>query len=94
MEMYMMDLKKIKKALNDIVHNLKLRDPETAVEISGKWIHILIATKTFHGKSQRERENMVWSEFEKRLDDETLISITQCYLLTPKERAATLRKVS
>jgi len=28
---------------------------------------------------------MIWRGLEKRLDDETILSITQCYLLTPEE---------
>jgi len=90
----MMELKKIKKALKDIVRDLKLKNAETDAEINGKWVHLLIVAEEFAGLPQRNRENMVWRELERKFDDETLISITQCYLLAPEEQPASLRKVS
>jgi hypothetical protein len=71
-----------------ITKRLALRDAETVVEQSGRWLHILIATPDFEGKTASERENIIWREFEEQFDDETILAITQCYLMTAKERLA------
>jgi acid stress-induced BolA-like protein IbaG/YrbA len=83
----MMTKEQIEEVLRNIVRDRQLRDAKTTVEQSGRWIHVLLSTPYFQGKTQGERENFIWSEFEKRLDDETILSITQCYLLTPEEEA-------
>lgn len=69
---------------------LNLKDAEVQVDSSGKWVHVMISTSSFEGKSAGERENIIWREFEKQFDDQTILSITQCYLLTPTERMASL----
>ena len=82
----MMTLDQIEMELKKVVEDLKLVQPDVHVEQVGKWIHILISTADFHGISASERDNMIWREFERRLDDETILAITQCYLLTPEQR--------
>jgi acid stress-induced BolA-like protein IbaG/YrbA len=69
-----------------IADHLQFTEKETKVEQQGRWFHVLIVAAEFRGKSQGERENVIWREFERRLDDETILSITQCYLLTPEEQ--------
>jgi len=86
----MMSLRQVRRRLQDVARNLKLHKPEIHVEKPGKWIHILIAAPDFKGMSASERENVVWRELEHQLDDETILSITQCYLMTPKERSAAM----
>ena len=86
----MMTEKQIRDELENIVIDLGLEDADTHVDINRKWIHVLISTSSFENKSAQERENLIWKEFEKRFDDETILSITQCYLLTPEERKASL----
>ncbi len=80
-----MDVTRVKQTLENIVSDLGLGDPKVQAEQSGRWLHVLISSRDFSGKSTGERENLIWSEFEKRFDDETILSITQCYLLTPTE---------
>ena len=80
-----MTLKQIEDTLKSIVSDLGLRDPKVQAEKSGRWIHVLISSEDFSGKSPGERDNLIWRELEKRFDDETISSITQCYLLTPNE---------
>ena len=82
----MMTLDQIEMELKKVVEDLKLVQPDVHVEQVGKWIHILISTADFRGISASERDNMIWREFERRLDDETILAITQCYLLTPEQR--------
>lgn len=85
-----MTTEQIKAELDCMVQELNLANPEVQVDSSGKWVHIMISTSSFEGKSAGERENIIWREFEKRFDDQTILSITQCYLLTPTERLASL----
>ncbi len=82
----MKTLHQLRCEIENIVKDLGLDETRTAVEQCGKWFHILIAASEFRGKSQGERENIIWREFERRLDDDTILSITQCYLLTPEEQ--------
>ena len=79
---------KLEEELRNIVNDLGFRDATTEVEQPGRWFHVVIATKDFEGKTAGERENVIWREFEERFDDETILSITQCYLLTPEEYEA------
>lgn len=81
----MMTVEQIEDALKKLAEHLGLKDPDLRAEMPRTWVHILIATPSFEGKSASERENMAWRGLEKFLDDETLLSITQCYLLTPAE---------
>lgn len=90
----MMTLRRIQRTLDDMVKDLGFKKSYTLAERSGRWLHVLISTKDFEGKTQMERESIIWREFEKRLDDPTLISITQCYLLTPKEFEETFAKIA
>lgn len=83
----MMNKDEVEESLRTIAQTLKLREPEISVEKPGRWIHVLIASPDFEGKTAGERENVVWRELERVLDDETLLAITQCYLLTPEERS-------
>ncbi|MCC5849665.1 MAG: hypothetical protein JJU29_16400 [Verrucomicrobia bacterium] len=83
-----MTTEQIKEKLDHVVTELNLKDAEVQVDSSGKWVHVMISTSSFEGKSAGERENIIWREFEKQFDDHTILSITQCYLLTPSERMA------
>ncbi len=80
-----MTVVQIRNALEKMVSDLGLRDPKVQAEQSGNWVHVLISSQDFSGKSAGDRDNIIWRELEKRFDDETILSITQCYLLTPKE---------
>jgi hypothetical protein len=82
----MMRREEIESAVSTIVQDLGLRDAQTTVELNRQWVHLLVSSPSFEGKTARERENMVWKEIEKHLDDNTILSITQCYLVTPEER--------
>ncbi len=82
----MMTLNELNRVMKEISHDLALRQAETRVEQNGKWFHVFITAEEFRGKSQGERENLIWREFERRLDDEAILSVTQCYLLTPEEQ--------
>ena len=88
----MINLNEIKQGLQDIAGKLNLHNPEIQVEKSGKWVHILISATDFQGKSASERENIVWKELEHQFDDETILSITQCYLMTPEESTVAMPK--
>jgi acid stress-induced BolA-like protein IbaG/YrbA len=86
----MMTAAQIKQNLENIASDLGLRDPRIQAERAGKWIHVLISSQDFSGKSAGERDNLIWRELEKRFDDETILAITQCYLLTPREYDETI----
>lgn len=86
----MMDISKVDQEIQGMVRDIPLHDAEIHVEKPGNWIHILIATPDFEGKTAGERENIIWRELERRLDDETLLTITQCYLMTPEEKAVAM----
>ena len=83
----MMTRGQIEAALQVVVAELHLSQARTHVEMNRRWIHVLVTTPSFAGKTSSERDNLIWREFEKRLDDETILAITQCYLLTPEEEA-------
>jgi len=82
----MMTLNQIEAELKKIVSDLNLTKPDVQVEQVGRWIHVLVSTADFISMSPGERDNLIWREFEKRFDDETILAITQCYLLTPEQR--------
>jgi len=84
----MMTLNELSKVVKDISHDLTQRESTSKVEQNGRWFHVFITAKEFRDKSQGERENLIWREFERHLDDETILSITQCYLMTPEEEEA------
>lgn len=86
----MMARDELEQKVCEIARALGLRDVQITVEQPGKWYHVLIVSPDFCDRSQGERENIVWSGFEQHLDDETILSITQCYLLTPEERKSTM----
>jgi len=75
----------IQKDLDEITSTLGLSGVQTKVEPSGKWLHLLIACNEFEHMTPTQRENIVWKEFEKRFDDPTILSITQCHLLSGTE---------
>lgn len=77
----------LKNRILKIAAAKKLREPLAEVETVRIWKHVKLVSPSFQGKSQRERENLVWSGMEEELDDETILSISQCYLLTPEEEA-------
>jgi hypothetical protein len=83
----MMTPGEIEAVLRRMVADLGLRQPRMHVEKMRGWIHILVTTPSFAGKAASERDNLIWREFERRFDDETILAITQCYLLTPEEEA-------
>ena len=86
----MMTLEQIESELKEMVRDLGLTHAEIEVEQNWKWVHVLLSCDDFRGKSAGERDNLIWKEFERRFDDETILSITQCYLLTPEERSEAL----
>ncbi|MGD0089180.1 MAG: hypothetical protein ABSE73_04610 [Planctomycetota bacterium] len=88
----MLNPKQIRRRLQTIAGNLNLHNAEIHVEKPGKWVHIQIIAPDFRGKSGGERENIIWRELERQFDDETILSITQCYLLTPEEREVPVPK--
>ena len=90
----MKSVKDIEADLRDIVTSLGLSGAQTSVELSesGKWLHIVISCNEFERMSYGERENMIWKKFEEKFDDDTILSITQCYLLSPKEYEEALQK--
>ena len=83
-----MTLNELSRVMREISRDLSLRQADTKVEQNGRWFHVFIIAEGFRGRSQGERENLIWREFERRLDDEAILSITQCYLMTPEEQAA------
>ncbi|MCX7044004.1 MAG: hypothetical protein NTX50_00770 [Candidatus Sumerlaeota bacterium] len=85
----MMTLEQIQSELAKIAQDLGLKNAETKAEKPRKWVHVLIASEDFEGKAASERDNIIWREFERRFDDDTILSITQCYLLTPEQRKET-----
>jgi len=90
----MMKLTEVQRALRSMVKDLGFDKPVVRAEQNRRWLHVLVAAKEFEDLTQMQRENIIWREFEKRLDDPTLISITQCYLLTPKEFEETFAKIA
>ena len=82
-----MALDQIKTELENIVQDLGLKSAKVKVEQNRRWVHVQIVSEDFRNKSPGERENLIWRGFERHFDDETILSITQCYLLTPEERA-------
>ena len=79
---------KIKKILKDANINYKLIE----VEKNRIWIHIIVVSEDFIGKTSSERENIMWREFEKEFDDEAILSISQCYFLTQEEHFLLIKK--
>ncbi|GEM_PF-2451368 len=82
----MLTLEQVDQELNQIAKDLNLPEAEVHAEQSGNWYHVLISSPFFEGKSSTDRNNLIWREFERRFDDDTILSITQCYLLTPEEK--------
>lgn len=79
----------IENKLKGITTSLALTGVHTMVETStsGDWLHVVVACNEFEALTQTQRESMIWKEFEKNFDDSTLLSISQCYLLSASEFA-------
>ena len=81
----MASAKQMEQKLQIITKKLNLTSVIVKAETPRRWIHVLVVAKEFEKMSAGVRENIIWKEFEEHFDDETILAITQCYLLTPQE---------
>lgn len=70
-----------------------IRDPASGIETpefrleetSGSKVAGFIISKTFEGKTQIERQNMLWDYLDDNLDKEQILRIVSIVTLTPDE---------
>ena len=84
---------KLAELLKQAVEKMGLKQVQVASEVSRLWIHVVIVSPDFENLSQMQRENIAWKAFEQTFDDRTLLSISQCYLLSPEEYQAQMGDV-
>jgi len=76
----------LKKELEDILFNIGFENPELEIEITktGR-VGGFIISESFSGKSQIERQNMLWDKLDKILDEEKRLKIVGLLTMTPAE---------
>jgi len=80
----------LKKELEDILFQLGFENPELEIEITktGR-VGGFIISESFSGKSQIERQNMLWDKLDKILDEEKRLKIVGLLTMTPAEAEET-----
>jgi hypothetical protein len=79
-------LSQITAALQTIVKERNLHPIRFEVELSPyETIYVYITAPEFAGKTDRERDMMIWPALEKRLKREVIMHIAVCLLFAPEE---------
>ncbi len=76
----------LKEELIEALNDLELENPTIELEKtpSGK-IGGVIVSKSFKGKSQLDRQNLVWNRLEEILGKKKLVKVVALLTLTPQE---------
>ena len=81
-------LEKVTAAFQSIIQELNLNPTRLNIELTmAETIHIHMTAPEFSGKTGTERDLMIWSALEKKLEDEILMNISVCVLLAPEEKS-------
>ena len=67
--------RKVRDILEEAIAPL---DPQPKIDITSvrKRVHAVIVSEAFNGRTEREKQNLVWDALEARLDPEELQSIS------------------
>lgn len=82
-------LKQITAAFQAIINEFNLHPTRLDIEstISGT-VHVYMTAPEFSGKTDTERELMIWPALEKKLTNRVLFKISVCLLFAPDEDPA------
>ncbi|MCI0694906.1 hypothetical protein L0337_23220 [candidate division KSB1 bacterium] len=79
-------LEKIKAAFQTIIQEQNLHPTRLDMELTlAETVHIYMTAPEFSGKTDRERDLMIWPALEKKLPRRALMEISVCVLLAPEE---------
>jgi len=83
-------LEKITAAFQEIIRELNLHPTRLDIELTmAETVHVYLTAPEFAGKTETERDLMIWRALKKKLPNLALFDITVCELLAPEEEAAT-----
>lgn len=86
-------LNQIKAAFQAIIQEQNLHPTRLDIELTlSETVHIYMTAPEFSGKTDSERDLMIWPSLEKKLPRRALMEISVCVLLAPEEEAETGRK--
>jgi hypothetical protein len=79
-------LEQIKAAFQTISQEQSLHPTRLDMELTlAETVHIYMTAPEFSGKTDRERDLMIWPALEKKLPRRVLMNISVCVLLAPEE---------
>jgi len=87
-------VRQIISVFQDVIHELDLHPTRLDVELttSGR-VHVYLTAPEFSGKTDTERDLMIWPVLEKKLPGLDLLRLSVCMLMAPEEEAETLNKL-
>jgi len=72
----------------DIIQELDLHPTLFDIELTlAETLHVYLIAPEFSGKTDRERDLMIWPALDKKLPYGVLMDISVCMLLAPEEKA-------
>ncbi len=76
----------LKEELKDILFKIGLENPEMEIEVTktGR-VGGFVISESFSGKSQIDRQNMLWDKLDRILDEEKRLNIVGLLTMTPAE---------
>ncbi len=76
----------LKEELKDILFKIGLENPELEIEVTktGR-VGGFVISESFSGKSQIDRQNMLWDKLDRILDEEKRLNIVGLLTMTPAE---------
>lgn len=79
-------LERIKAAFQNIIQEQNLHPTRFDMELTmAETVHIHITAPEFSGKTDTERDLMIWPALEKKLPRRIMMNISVCVLLAPEE---------
>ncbi|MGH7456411.1 MAG: hypothetical protein ACRENG_33990 [bacterium] len=79
-------LEEVTAAFKSLVQELNLHPTRLDIELTmAETIHVYMTAPEFSGKTNTERDLMIWPALGKKLSDDAIIEISVCVLLAPEE---------
>lgn len=87
-------LNQIAAAFQDIIQELNLHPTRLNIELTiAETVHVYLTAPEFAGKTDRERDLMIWPALEKKLTNRALMRLSVCMLMAPDEEIERLAAI-
>jgi len=88
-------LEAVNAAFQAIIQERNFHPTRLDIELTlSETIHIYMTAPEFSGKTDTERDLLIWPALEKKLSNRVLMNISVCVLLAPEEEAETEKMVA